>query len=393
MKRSTSHGIHPRPRGPKALAGALLASTLLLSACTGAAEPRPSGGATAPTPSETPTEQADAVAWWHAAGEPRDVVTQLEVPWSVVVLDDGTQLVSQRDDGAVLEVDADGLARVVGEIDLTAAVGEGGLLGIAVHEDADEDRTLLYAYVTTADDNRVVRVGLDGEAGNRRLGGAEVVIDGIPRDRVHNGGRIAFGPDGMLYVATGDAGRPEAAQEPGSLAGKILRLTPEGEPAPGNPSGSEVYSLGHRNVQGLAWTQDGTLWASEFGQDRFDEINRIEAGGNYGWPVVEGASDDERFIAPLITWTPEEASPSGVAARGNTLFVAGLRGERVWQIDVEAGALTGEPVALWQGELGRVRDAVVAGDELWLLTNNTDGRGNAAAGDDRLTRVPLAAAD
>ncbi|MGZ0068447.1 PQQ-dependent sugar dehydrogenase [Microbacterium arborescens] len=392
MKRSTGHGIHPRPRGSKGLTGALLASTLLLSACTGPAEPRPSDGATAPTPSDAPTEEAaDAVAWWRAASEPRDVVTQLEVPWSVVVLDDGTQLLSQRDDGAVLEVDADGLARVVGEIDLTAAVGEGGLLGIAVHE--DEDRTLLYAYVTTADDNRIVRVRLDGDAGNRRLGAAEVVIDGIPRDRVHNGGRIAFGPDGMLYVATGDAGRPEAAQDPGSLAGKILRLTPEGEPAPGNPFGSAVYSLGHRNVQGLAWTQDGTLWASEFGQDRFDEINRIEAGGNYGWPVVEGASDDERFVAPLITWTPEEASPSGVAARGNTLFVAGLRGERVWQIDVEAGALIGEPVALWQGELGRVRDAVVAGDELWLLTNNTDGRGNAAAGDDRLMRVPLAAGD
>ncbi len=393
MTRSTGTGIAARRSRPAAVAGALLASTLLLSACTGGADRRPPDHEATPTPDETPTAPVDASpGWWRPTGSPIDVVTQFEVPWSVVVLDDGTQLVSQRDDGAVLEVDADGLARAVGEIDLTAAVGEGGLLGIAVREgeDENEDDALLYAYVTTADDNRVVRMQLEGEAGDRRLGGAEVVIDGIPRDRVHNGGRIAFGPDGMLYVATGDAGEPDAAQDPASLAGKILRLTPEGEPAPGNPLGSEVYSLGHRNVQGLAWTQDGILWASEFGQDRFDELNRIEAGGNYGWPVVEGASDNERFIAPLITWTPEEASPSGVAARGNTLFVAGLRGERVWEIDVEAGALVGEPVALWPGELGRVRDAVVAGDELWLLTNNTDGRGNAAAGDDRLARVTLA---
>ncbi|MFS0714361.1 PQQ-dependent sugar dehydrogenase [Microbacterium sp. 2P01SA-2] len=391
MKRSTGTGIPSRPARTGALPATLLVSTLLLSACTGPADPRPSDPAT-PVPSATPTPTAEtAPAWWRPAASPVDVVTQLEVPWSVVVLADGTQLVSQRDDGAVLEVDAEGAVRVAGEIDLTAAVGEGGLLGIAVRE--TDDDALLYAYVTTADDNRVVRMRLDGEAGDRRLGSVEVVIVGIPRDRVHNGGRIAFGPDGMLYVATGDAGRPESAQDPASLAGKILRLTPEGEPASDNPFGTAVYSLGHRNVQGLAWTQDGTLWASEFGQDRFDELNRIDAGGNYGWPEVEGMSDDDRFTSPLVAWTPEEASPSGIAARGSTLFVAGLRGERVWQIDVDGGAVVGEPVALWEGELGRVRDAVVAGDDLWLLTNNTDGRGNAAAGDDRLMRVPLASGE
>lgn len=390
MKRSTGTGILPRPMGSRAAVAVLLASTLLLSACTGAADPRPTDQEATPVPSETSIDPADAApAPWRPTGDPADVVTQFEVPWSVVVLADGTQLVSQRDDGTILEVDTEGVSRVAGEIDLTAAVGEGGLLGIAVHE-ADGE-TLLYAYVTTADDNRVVRMPLEGDAGDRRLGDAEVVIDGIPRDRVHNGGRIAFGPDGLLYVATGDAGTPEAAQDPASLAGKILRLTPDGEPVADNPLGSEVYSLGHRNVQGLAWTQDGTMWASEFGQDRFDELNRIEAGGNYGWPDVEGESDDDRFIAPVVTWTPDEASPSGIAARGNTIFVAALRGERVWQIDVDGGALAGAPIALWEGELGRIRDAVVAGDDLWLLTNNTDGRGNAASGDDRLMRVSLTA--
>lgn len=369
-------------------ASALIASALLLSACTGSAEPDPTGSA-APSPEPTETAPAES-ATWRPAGDPLDVVTQLEVPWSVVVLPDGTQLVSQRDTGGVLEV-VDHESRAIGDIDLAAPAGEGGLLGIAVL-DADDGSSQLYAYVTTEDDNRVVRMRLEGEAGDRRLGRSEIVLDGIPRDRVHNGGRIAFGPDGLLYVATGDAGAPDAAQDRSSLAGKILRLTPDGDPAPGNPFDTAVYSLGHRNVQGLAWTEDGTLWASEFGQDRFDELNRIEAGGNYGWPDVEGASDDADVIAPVLTWTPDEASPSGIAARGDTVFVAALRGERVWAVDVDGRGVVGEPVALWEGVLGRVRDAVVAGDELWLLTNNTDGRGNADGGDDRLMRVPLTAA-
>ncbi|SDQ22474.1 Glucose/arabinose dehydrogenase, beta-propeller fold [Microbacterium sp. cf332] len=382
----TGHGTRSRCAVSAAL---LLTPSLLLAACTADAEPRPTVTASPPAPTAAETApSAGASASWRPIDDPVDVATQLEVPWSVIVLADGTQLVSQRDTGAVLEVDAEGVTRVVGEIDLTAAVGEGGLLGLAVRD--DDDQTLLYAYLTTADDNRVVRMRLEGDPGDRRLGDAEIVIDGIPRDRVHNGGRIAFGPDDRLYVATGDAGDPTTAQDPSSLAGKILRLTADGEPAPGNPFDNEVYSLGHRNVQGLAWTQDGSLWATEFGQDRFDELNRIEAGGNYGWPVVEGGSDDARFVAPAVTWTPDEASPSGLGARGSTLFVAALRGERVWQVDVTDGAVAGEPVVLWQTELGRVRDAVVSGDELWLLTNNTDGRGNAAADDDRLARVPLA---
>ncbi|QLD11107.1 PQQ-dependent sugar dehydrogenase [Microbacterium oleivorans] len=390
MKPSRRDGVRSRPATRPSLAAAslLMSSLLLVAGCTGTAgpDPTPSSAATATPPAET---APPAVATtWRPTGDPIDAATQFEVPWSVVVLGDGTQLVSQRDTGTVLEVDEEGAFRPVGDVDLTAAVGEGGLLGLAVIE-ADDEMDL-YAYLTTADDNRIVRMRLEGEAGDRRLGDQEVVLEGIPRDRVHNGGRIAVGPDGLLYVATGDAGSPDAAQDASSLAGKILRLTPEGEPAPGNPFGSEVYSLGHRNVQGLAWTEDGTLWASEFGQDTFDELNRIEAGGNYGWPDVEGASDDDRYVAPAIAWTPDEASPSGIAARGDTIFVAALRGERVWVIDVEAGEVVGEPVALWQGELGRVRDAVVSGDELWLLTNNTDGRGNAAAGDDRLMRVPLA---
>ncbi|GLJ81160.1 PQQ-dependent sugar dehydrogenase [Microbacterium imperiale] len=392
MKRFGPRGIRRRSVTvrPALAASALVSSVMLLSGCAAPTEPVPTTPPPTPSPVAT-TPVADATTW-RPSGHPVDIVTQLEVPWSVVVMPDGTQLVSQRDTGDVLEVDPGAAPRVVGRVDLTAPVGEGGLLGIAVPDTAEPDgdeEASLYAYVTTADDNRVVRMPLEGERGDRRLGDPEVVIDGIPRDRVHNGGRIAFGPDGLLYVATGDAGNPDAAQDLDSLGGKILRLTPDGEPAPGNPFESPVYSLGHRNVQGMAWTQDGTLWASEFGQDTFDELNRIEAGGNYGWPVHEGTSDEAGYVSPVVTWTPDEASPSGIAARGNTVFVAGLRGERVWQVDVADSGAVGAPVALWQGELGRVRDAVVAGDELWLLTGNTDGRGNAAAGDDRLVRVAL----
>lgn len=392
MKRFGPRGIHRRSVTVRSVlaASALVSSVVLVSGCAAPTEPVPTTPPPTPSPVAT-TPVADATTW-RPSGDPVDIVTQLEVPWSVVVMPDGTQLVSQRDTGDVLEVDPGAAPRVVGRVDLTAPVGEGGLLGIAVPDTAEPDgdeEASLYAYVTTADDNRVVRMPLEGEPGDRRLGDPEVVIDGIPRDRVHNGGRIAFGPDGLLYVATGDAGNPDAAQDLDSLGGKILRLTPDGEPAPGNPFESPVYSLGHRNVQGMAWTQDGTLWASEFGQDTFDELNRIEAGGNYGWPVHEGTSDEAGYVSPVVTWTPDEASPSGIAARGNTVFVAGLRGERVWQVDVADSGAVGAPVALWQGELGRVRDAVVAGDELWLLTGNTDGRGNAAAGDDRLVRVAL----
>lgn len=230
---------------------------------------------------------------------------------------------------------------------------------------------------------------LTGGAGERALGEAQTVIEGIPRANYHNGGRIAFGPDGLLYVATGDATRRDAAQDPASLGGKILRLTPDGAPAPGNPFGTAVYSLGHRNVQGLAWTADGTMWASEFGQDTWDEINRIVPGGNYGWPVHEGVAGDPAFIDPVVTWTPDEASPSGLAAVGRTLFVGGLRGERLWMLDVDAGAVAGAPAPLWTGEHGRLRDVVVAGDRLWVLTGNTDGRGDPGPDDDRLLRVAL----
>ncbi len=372
-----------------AAAGAL-AIVLLTGGCAAVPE------RAAPTPvTVTPAPDREVVATpaphTRPGAEPAVVATGLDAPWSVVPLPDGTQLVSERDTAAVAEIGADGRVREVGRIPGVVPGGEGGLHGLAVRE--QDEQTWLYAYSGAETENRVVRMPLTGDAGSRGLGAPEMVLDGIPRASTHNGGRIAFGPDGFLYVTTGDAGLRDAAQDPASLAGKILRLTPEGEAAPGNPFDSRVYSLGHRNVQGIAWTADGQTWASEFGQNTYDEVNRIVAGGNYGWPVHEGVAGDAAYIDPILAWDPSEASPSGLAAAGSTLFVAGLRGERIWMLDIADDVLAGDPVALWRGEYGRMRDAVVAGEDLWLLTNNTDGRGSPVDGDDRLLRVPLTQAE
>ncbi|RPF20512.1 PQQ-dependent sugar dehydrogenase [Myceligenerans xiligouense] len=315
-------------------------------------------------------------------GEPRAVTTGLDAPWSVAFLG-RTALISERDDADVLELRDDGGTRVVGTVEGVGAGGEGGLLGLAVD---DEDR--LYAYSTGADGNRVQRFGITGEPGALGLGPAETVLDGIPSASFHNGGRIAFGPDGMLYVTTGDAGDGDAAQDRDSLAGKILRMTPDGDVPGDNPfDGSLVYSYGHRNPQGIDWAEDGTMFASEFGQNTWDELNVITPGANYGWPVVEGAAGDDRYVDPVQQWSPEEASPSGIEIADGTIFVANLRGSVLRTVPVAEPSGSAE---YWPGEYGRLRDVTVSpGGDLWFLTNNTDGRGSPGPDDDRLLAVSL----
>nr|WP_306364105.1 PQQ-dependent sugar dehydrogenase [Nocardia sp. CC227C] len=310
----------------------------------------------------------------------QDLVHGLDAPWGLAFLPDGSALVAARDSGRILRVVPGSTAEPVYEVPEVAAAGEGGLLGIAVSPNYAEDR-YVYAYFTAADDNRIVRFRL-GEP-------AEVIFSGIAAASIHDGGRIAFGPDGMLYVGTGDAGRPALSQDPASPNGKILRLTADGDPAPGNPTpGSPVYSLGHRNVQGLAWDGAGRLFAAEFGRNKADEINLIEPGGNYGWPEVEGFGGGGRFVDPLLTWGTSEASPSGIAIAGDTLYVAALRGERLWTVPLRDGAL-GTPTARLTDRLGRLRTVTVAADgALWLTTSNTDGRGDVRDGDDRIVRFP-----
>lgn len=366
-------------RLPRLLAAAAVVA-LALTGCGPASTPTPTG--TAPAPTTTPTE---SVAHVRPTGETEIVLSGLELPWSMARLGDTTFL-SQRDDARILSLTDDGEFREVGRVPNVRHGGEGGLLGLAVLEQGGD--TWIYAFHTAADDNRIVRLPYrDGG-----LGEPEVVLAGIARAGNHNGGRLAFGPDGLLYATTGDAAIPDLSQDPGSLNGKILRMTPEGGVPDDNPfPGSLVYSLGHRNPQGIAWDDDGQLWAAEFGQNTWDEFNRIEAGANYGWPVVEGQGGVAGYVDPVLQWSTSEASPSGLAYVDGTFFLAALRGERIWAIDVDdAGAVTATP--WFTGEFGRIRDVAGAPDgTLWFLTSNV-GR-SPRDGDDKLLRVALEPVD
>lgn len=336
------------------------------------------------------------LVWWsgrsddsgHSGGDAEVVATGLEVPWGLSFLPDGQALVGERDTGRLYRVPAGGGDPVpAGTVPGVVPGGEGGLLGIAVDPLYIHD-SFVYAYLTAADDNRIVRFRLD--PGSPEVYDLQVVLDGIAKAGNHDGGGLAFGPDGMLYVGTGDAGDPARSQDPDSLNGKILRMDPLGNPPLEDPNpdpDSLVYSRGHRNVQGLAWDSDGRLWATEFGQDTFDEVNLIQPGGNYGWPEVEGVGDDPRFVDPKVTWSTDEASPSGLAYAGGSLWAAALRGERLWRIPV-SGEQAGRPVASLEGQYGRLRTVTLAPDgSLWITTSNRDGRGDPDGGDDRILRV------
>jgi glucose/arabinose dehydrogenase len=224
----------------------------------------------------------------------------------------------------------------------------------------------------------VLRAEIDGDT----LGEPEPILTGIPLGQIHDGGRLEFGPDGYLYVSTGETGAVELAQDRDSLAGKILRITTDGEPAPGNPFGTEVWSWGHRNVQGLAFDDGDRLWASEFGQDAFDELNLVRKGDNYGWPEVEGKGGGKGFVDPQLTWATNDASPSGLAYADGHLWMAALRGQRLWRVQV-TGDRARNPEGFLIGQYGRMRTVAVAPDGmLWVTTSNRDGRNESPAEDD-----------
>jgi glucose/arabinose dehydrogenase len=357
---------------------ALLAFALALAAGCGSGDGDGDRAQTAP-----PAERGEDAG----ALEVETVATGLEAPWEIAFLPDRRALVTERP-GRVRLLSADGELRdePLAEIDVED-VGEGGLLGLAVDPEFS-DNGFVYLYRTTREGNQVVRHRLDGD----ELREERVVAGAIPSGTTHNGGRIAFSPDGDLFVTTGDAGRQDLAQDAGSLAGKILRLDPGAYRGDGGDP--EIHSLGHRNPQGLAWEPEGgRLLASEHGASRNDEVNVIERGENYGWPEVEGPEHGP-FTAPLQVWTDETVAPSGSAfvtgedsAWRGDLLVSGLRGTALRRLTIDGDEVTGDETIL-DGEYGRLRTVVQGpGGALYVLTNNRDGRGSPAGDDDRVLRV------
>lgn len=318
------------------------------------------------------------------------VADHLDTPWGIAFLPDGSMLITERK-GTVLHIDRSGASSLVAEIRDVKEVGEGGLLGIALHPEFASNKYVYFYYTYSATSNstfnKVVRMKYE----NNQLHTAEIIVDRIPGAVNHNGGRLAFGPDKFLYITTGDAQEPSLAQSKDSLAGKILRVTDKGEPAPGNPFGNRVFSYGHRNPQGIAWDRKGNLWSTEHGpsglQSGNDEINKIELGKNYGWPLIQGTEERKGMVTPVVTSGEATTwAPASAAIIGDVLFFGGLRGQSLYEAKITANPII--VIAHFKGKFGRIRDVVVGPDGyLYITTSNKDGRGIPTADDDKIIRV------
>lgn len=318
------------------------------------------------------------------------VATNLTVPWEIVFLPSGDMLVTQRS-GELLRIGDQ--TKIIQKIQGVNHVGEGGLLGMALSRNFSEDG-LLFLYLTSSENgnitNRVERYRLE----NDKLVEKKILLQGIKGATNHDGGRIAIGQDGYLYIATGDAENQQSSQDKGSLNGKILRITTDGDIPSNNPFGTAIYSLGHRNPQGLAWDIKGNLWASEHGPSGlasgFDEINLINAGSNYGWPLVTGDDSSEGLVSPVIhSGSSDTWAPSGMAYSDGSLYFSGLRGEALYQAKIaQDGSLS--LTEHFKGQFGRIRAVVIGPDgNLYFSTSNTDGRGNPDEDDDKIIKVIL----
>ncbi len=321
------------------------------------------------------------------------VITGLQIPWSLDFLPDGSIIFTERP-GRIRLVDAQGNLQEepLLTMDNVAAVGEGGLLGIALHPDFEENGWV-YLYYTYRENgnllNRVSRFTMQ----DTTLSGEKTIIEGIPGASNHDGGRIKFGPDDFLYITTGDAGNAESAQDLDSLAGKILRLNDDGSVPDDNPfSGSPVWSYGHRNPEGLAWDGAGRLWATEHGSSATDELNLIEPGSNYGWPVIRGDETREGMVSPVIQSGSTTWAPSGMAYFDGAVYFTGLRGQTLYRVNVQ-GDNQGQMMGRFlEDEYGRLRTAVIGPDGfMYVLTSNRDGRGSPVQDDDRLLRIDISA--
>ncbi|MFD0542759.1 PQQ-dependent sugar dehydrogenase [Streptomyces mexicanus] len=315
----------------------------------------------------------------RASGKPSGIsklADDLTTPWGISFLPGrNAALVTERNTGVVWKVAQDGAKKKAGTVPNSVWEEEtqdkGGLLGVAVsptwNGTTDQD---VFFMETTVSDNRVVKMRFDGT----RLSGYTPILTGIVRDTQLNGGKIAFGPDGYLYVATGDARKRNLAQDKKSLNGKILRITKSGAAAPGNPFGTRVYSYGHRNPQGLAWDRAGRLWSTEVGENTWDELNLVKPGKNYGWPTCEGSCSRAGMTNPKMVWKPDEGGvPAQIAVVDNVLYATTLSGHRLWRLPIDAtGEDVGHATAYYKDTYGRLRALakVPGADQLWMGTSD-----------------------
>ncbi|MFI1171336.1 PQQ-dependent sugar dehydrogenase [Streptomyces melanogenes] len=309
------------------------------------------------------------------------------IPWGTFWMPDGSSaLVTERDSFKVFKVTPSGTKTQIGTVpESVTTSGEGGLMGVAVDPKWASNHYVYFMH-SASEGNRVARMTYNGST----LSDYTVLLKGIKKSKYHNGGRLAFGPDGYLYASTGEAQTPDLAQDKGSLNGKILRMTTDGKPAPGNPFGTYVYSYGHRNPQGLAFDRGGRLWEAEFGNSSKDELNLIKPGNNYGWPICEGSCSTAGMTNPKASWPTGQASPSGIAIVRNVVYMAALKGERLWRVPINGDTENvGTPTAYYVGSYGRLRTVtkVPGEDALWLSTTNCDNNGDAPDGSDKVFKV------
>ncbi|MBI2451446.1 PQQ-dependent sugar dehydrogenase [Candidatus Pacearchaeota archaeon] len=305
------------------------------------------------------------------------IADNLDTPWAIDFLPDERMIFTERP-GRISIFSSDRGLKIVGNVEVNE-VSESGLMGIAVDPDFGSN-SYIYVYYTADKGNRVSRFVFDKD----ELRDEEILLDNIPNAMFHDGGRIKFGPDGKLYVATGDATNPSSAQDTGSLAGKILRINKDRGVPEDNPFENYVYSFGHRNPQGIAWhPKTKELYSSEHGPTRNDEINIIKKGGNYGWP--KECTEEGDFINPIRCYAEFTLAPSGIAFYKGDLYVAGLRGTQLRRIVFYENNILKEEELF--GGLGRIREVVAHGDYLYIATSNRDGRGNPTKGDDKIIRL------
>jgi len=357
------------------------ASALLLSLTGGqSASAAPLPGVAAVTSPPIPTASAKLS---------KALARNLSVPWGMAFLPTKNVLISERDKGTIVRVTPSGtkltVGKLAGVVSNGSSGGEAGLLGLALSPNYAKD-LWLYAYVSTKSDNRVVRM----QYRFGKIGSAHVILRGIPKGLHHNGGGLAFSNHGMLYISTGDAGDSSRAQNKNSLGGKILRVWPGGTIPASNPfRGSPVWSYGHRNVEGLAFDSANRLWATEFGEHTYDELNLIWKGHNYGWPNTEGKTTNPRYTSPKVVWATSKAGPSSIAIRDGVAWIGALTGKRLYRVSLN-GTSAGTPTSYFFGTYGRIRSVHVApGGYLLIGTSNRDGRGNPSSSDDRLLRIAV----